>query len=1853
MGATISVAAANITIFTSTALAALNVAWIVLTCPFRVLRFVYTLLAALFGSLWTFAQNWRWIILIVLVVAFTLTVGPLGVTNSSFFFERASQFYSCFVRPLWETSNKVVLLQTQAAWIFLADGISAAFTFIGGRFTYAFDEAKMIVQCFVDEGNVQILFDLPSAAWILFGSLPFSLFSAPRQNKVEVFAQGEFGYHYPYENVDPSTVRRFEFNPEYAAQGPAMLPGTAYPNAQFAVRDYLVIFSRIWEDVGKFAFGIISKLARPSQRFFPALYVSVTQEESLWREAADIVCRAEEALFYTSLWPYGPGTTPHQDERDAFTGYACRLSRVTACFLAEISLVLNDLLTSTRPIAESPGECPSAPSATVLLRGVPIVDFFVTGAEPTPNIFRSNVNFCEFQVELETQTCGGLALGSLSVRTTPILEFCPEWSGAGIPLADERIDYVGRIIACIGDLVSVFLNPSLDTAFDDDIDTLGDIVACWINWLTFDIIYVFNAIVLPVDCQLPTTLSTWLGTRFSRNVIKILQFAYQDSCSAAIVTPEHKENIFLCFIAFAARSGDNVFWDSTCALVDNIPFTGFDINCSVRKRSIGEPRTHNGQQRLSYYQRFRLLGAYYAYETRNALSAFDYCFVQQNSSRLAPPYCHTECAVRPCIDSALDCVVEQLVESGDANNAWVLALEGDSYARMAARAAAMAVDTAEGCSDGDVGLMLRTLNSTADVLRDMAARSAVSLAHFGTAHSQCRDEAAGDHDSYVSCIQLTPLGDTWEETLALSNITADTNCGRLLHARGIVLDRSQHGGDSKLDRVYEGCITLLAYGARARASNATSEPLASFIDGWSSAHAAFKSTEEIFRETRTFDAHVWPETDDADNGNWFRRLLAPAATVRPAIGPRSESPADDVAELAHEIASVAYAYFNYQADVYEHVVLAPSSGARKDQLDSGLFRSRVLSVTAAITSHSAPVRAAQHKLRTKVNTVHRAADAEGHVGIAQVARVYGNSLLWVDRLHAAATNAADRTSAQADGLATVVRDGTGADDSAVYEFRVRQRFSGDVGGRGAVSLPPLIGVRVAPDLLGTVTFADHQGRFSHTPGTAIQPLGSFAEFDLASLATALEVYSHHSDNATLRRQASVAVTALGRLDAQIAHSSSLGDMIGSHIGRGVAALGRISLRITWNLIANRLRLGSLPAVQASHVLVDVISGGKTGDLQAWLGNERGYIVGVGYVEREVYDNYMREEASKRSALLQGPWGDVGETRVRRLYASSTLQILSKRMRRQYGQYAEASRLSLPGTTKYGAMIERHRAQLRRKRDFRHRSHFLLKHGLHDDEHLHAIAGPNWRHYEAALLANGTQQRREFSVLAAQDAATNEFWLEAWDAVIAALGGGDGQATSQRDSLGDLITQYAEDVWLDLIQTVTDAYDQFLLNSVCDGPQDYLSTGVGSYKWGCLPFPNGRLFNWVTQFPSTPPGPRPYDGVLDLFIGTGEMVWPPEMIAVGGNPHPPRDPAQCPVQTITMFDDPVGFFEDLCITNACRDPLLEPSRPACAFGCDYREMEFKSAAEFGFTSGWHNIAVWSATLRAWIGNAVLPQAADGVYIVIFLFLLSQFPGIIPFGGILLSYTIIALALFGDTFITITPELFAFTFLGLYILTLMAPLVGWIAFVVYLVNLWPVVILGRTSTLLGARIVTALQSVSPDSIIVQIFIGIGNTAPVVNVLLRGQFDIKAASDNVIGAVGSHLPDVQPTVAEFIYSLISYYNYVELVLFAGLFSIVVVVVLLVLTIIASCAVDVLFVAINLFLALRGVRTRLRIGALERFQVAILGQTAALEGAVEAERRVLAAEVVHNEEFHEKTERADVRTRRAVRRAAASKDQ
>jgi hypothetical protein len=1720
-------------------------------------------------------QQYRTVLIFFAVTLVTLVTGPFLRSETGFFMTAGDVLWSCVGDPLYQAFNKLFLFHSAVANNNALPATNNFLVFGIARGGLAYTAVVDVLDCFLglSRQNFEVLFALPLKLGLFFAALPFGVVSAPRQIRIEPVTPGEWGYHYPLENFQPLSVRRFEFNLEYQAQGPAQNPADGYPNPAYSLRDQWITGSRIWEQLYELVFGVFADLPYPTSRLLPSFYIDTAQQRSIWRKIADLISTTLEWLFLTSIWPYEPiGSPPYlgiQPIRDKTLPYIVGTLRGAGKALRFLSLVINDVLTMFRPMPRDPNVCEPLPDGVAanierFLRGFPIIDFFLPRDDffTNLNIFRSNLVFCQFMVAIRAEDCDGLAKGSLAFNPGPPLELCPEWNGADIPLPEERINYVGELVEVVFDLVDTFINQPPEPSLSLKLEETADVVTLWLNLIIDSLLFVVNAIADPIGCALGSSIEEWFGVRFPAVAIATIELAFSDSCALAIVEVDSRDNIFLCVVALSSRAAPDSFWGDLCSLIDGLDFVSgsLSLNClrAKRKRDLGQVRVE--PRPLTWSQWYGLYAPYYAYETRSALHAFDYCFTNANTSHMLPPVCKSACSARVCVDGALDCVQKQLLAANDTKNGWIERLQPDSYWRTAARATMMASDTWFGCVDGDSEMIYRAINSTVSVLRDLSARTSAASVVFGTAHARCTEQADWSNSTvYLHCIGLEPLAETWEETLELNNITKSTLCGALLHEHGIELQST--------DSVYTGCLTMLAYGSMARATHAIAKDvaLAEFLSGWTVASAVSRSTEQI-ETVESWNLHP-------RNTSWWGALM-----IDGPVGPAPEKSqaridalaSDKVVRSVHDASSLMYAYFNYLADTYQHIITQPIAGPEKDLMAKALFRDRVASVGIAVAKQAAPVR--QSRLEFNQKVVANDYKARTQAGTMEIARFYGQSLMWVDRLYFDIVNSASQVVVQRSGFDDVVGAGVleeqlAIGDGSLVEMRIEpQLYSG-----GALVLPPKLAMRAPRHWSSTVVLADyyHAHRKGIVKSPATGPEGDFSRVNLIDIVVALESFCTNGtakrdarDIADARQSAAV----LRKLDSQVVAANIGSKSIEKVLGEGAVVAGRIGLRLLWSLVSRTLRLESMSSVQAAAVVIDVITNGDRvgtdgeNNLKQWLAGERGYIIGVGYVERHAYDYYMEQESLTRRVLTNGIFSPLlPEERNLVGFATVARRRMLERSamtRKQFRAARDGVVFALPGKTPWGLFVERQRNRLRRRITFLHRTRFLHEHGI-EDEHLHIVAPTTWTHYEAALNASvsgNTTERRVLSELVVATAGDNEFLYSLWDETLAAVFGIDRPVGATRDQLYDTIEENAANFFSDLSSSIQQFFDETIVAATCPSEQAYRLGGTLPYRLGCLPFLPERLFAWYTEYPSDLPStPYPYDGIFATFVGPGYLLWPADMIKTPcANPRVPSVNGQCPAQnqSISLFSAPFQFLADACIHNACPGTSIPAEKPGCLLGtpgpnggflrgCDYCEQTYFSAEEKDFTSGWINISVWSSAWRALVRNSVTAVAVRGFWFIVVLFILTEFVSLLPGTGSLVTSLIIFIALFADIYITQTPERYAFFYLFLFAVRAYGRGAAWIIWLVYVVNLYPMVALGSLTPLFADFLQSAAYYTSPDVLLFYFF---GFVRDYVAWSVQWLIDLRAAIDIINGQLSQRFLVASPTVSEFLYATFSYFSVIE---------------------------------------------------------------------------------------------------------------
>ena len=829
-----------ISFFVTVTAALLSIGGALLTLPGNLLIYFYTQGLALWDFIYAQSQNWKFIIVLVSVITFIVCVGPYALNNTSAIMSASDEVIDCGFRPTYEAVAKTLLYQVRVTFtgvlVFWNNWWRAGLD--NGKRLYV--DLKVTYNCIYRTYDFSQVLDIPYKVMVDFvGPQMYAIFSNPLPSKREVFPNGEWGLHDPMINnnqaflpngsVEVANLTRYEFNPNFGAQGPPVSPASRL-FMYFPARDYVVTFVNILERAGNFFFRILADLRRPSQLFFPNFYLDVRSRNSYWREGGDLLCISIEYTTQSSFWPWNP-INGFQDYRYQYEVYACQAIRIVGCAASRICLVLNDFLTISRPPSINVNCAPSSDSqslANTILRGIPIIDYFITlFNEPTTlhnlNIFRSNAIFCDYQkavAELAGEQhslanyesvllCPGLALGTFP-PTTDIFGPCTRWSGLSAPTEEDRIDYISLLMSCIEDLVLLIVDPTQNNPLERSVVTeVFLLVTNFLNLFITQLIYLFNSFATAFTgntCRSDLAMQQWV-TYLNLDVIAVLEYVFKpDTCAAAIVSAAFVDNAILCAVALASRANVALF-NTICNLVDDISFlnllglgANYKLNClrsenaHTLKRNIfaserfGVNGTNEAQRKravaadatmaqLTLGQRFHLNAIYYAYETRQAIHASQHCFVDVGPGAPFAP-CERGCSAAPCMSAALECMRVSLPPANPYHS--LVASESNALLRNVLIGTVSALDAVRGCDDSVLHATQRTINSLVRLARDFFVRYFVAAHRYAPTMDVCMAEAATNFErglskteierAYLICIGLAagdaaPPTETWSETL--------------------------------------------------------------------------------------------------------------------------------------------------------------------------------------------------------------------------------------------------------------------------------------------------------------------------------------------------------------------------------------------------------------------------------------------------------------------------------------------------------------------------------------------------------------------------------------------------------------------------------------------------------------------------------------------------------------------------------------------------------------------------------------------------------------------------------------------------------------------------------------------------------------------------------------------------------------------------------------------------------------------------------------------------------------------------------------------------------------------------------
>jgi hypothetical protein len=1689
------------------------------------------------------------------------------------------------------------MVNVESTWPLVSLWWNRAIRHIWPNLQMAYDDVSVIINCIVVNENILDVLTIPYTVWVdaIVPNL-YSIVTQPLFNKKEVFPVGVYGYYYPFDNtlttIDTYGSGRYEFDTTFGfGQGPAVPPSSRSP-LEFPVRDFYIQLAGIVRRVGTFIFQVVADLGRPGQKFFPKFILSVDAENSYWREVSDATCSSFELLLFTFAWPNdGTGVQP---QRDSVVQYACPTFRFIGSILRFVSLIVNDFLTINRPYPLAVGCEPRSSAALYLLQlfqGVPIIDFFIAVTVSMPqstnnlNVFSSNLIWCQFGADIISQTnnpanpnevgytpgqaaldlplCTGVTRGSF-------IPGCAVWNGITIPTRLERIDYFAQFLAPIHSLVLQFATPPSGNpdSTATDIDLTFQLIDDTFNVLILDLVYITDAFNCPgiVPQAAPRV---WGGTYLTNWFRELIEFIFRPyTCVQAV--PSAPDNLFLCFLATASEAGRGFFGVLCDAIVAIDPALSTMKCIPNRKRGISASEHFSKKSHRDYltmFERYKLYSAYLAFYGRETWQLAEQC--------RETTQCASECALASCMPDLMDCVHARLSEK----NPWRSMLDKTSnngfYVRNSLTALAVTSDIIVGCRDNALNVVFSIYARLVGLMRDFAVRYLIVSHHHVPTYSRCMKEA---HEgarigvkfdeitrNYLRCIGLTPAanapeGKEWSETLQNHGIrknATDSDCASLLHSNGFLFDAIDTHTVNVEHTLYKICMFNLAFGASAVMDNSTSVTLEEFVDLRLAPFAMMRSTDKV-------NANNYPALANQlllDGPEVFQRALPFEFNTNAANVSFTERTSTGV-ELLHPYLSIFYAYLQYMADLYEYAIIVESDGQEKDRIDTELFKKVIVAVSGAPTFGADAAR----KYTEEKKRAHQYTGDDNGVATALQKRtatngtllatskkplndftMFSKSFYWVDGLTTVAKPRSEKISLRLQS-ASVNALALGNSAPLIESFI-------DVRARANLGLPNIrFGMRQIDNAASSLTFSYLN---SENDSLSVTEQEYFKTGDLRNVVAALIYYSTlKTAPADERYRASQAVAEYNVAN-KLLTAKTIYDSIGNNLPKSKVVNGlRAVVSVAWGLLDNRFQFNAMPPYQAAHVIMDAMTSGDSNSLVGYLDGTHGYVPRVGYVSMESYNKYMRMAEDKRKLFLGGYLQSASEKDDYRIYMLSARRNAQRRVE----SLSQPGQFELEGSSQYQRWLEQRLASLN-SLDHTHRARFLLNNKvLHHDDMMHHAAGPNWVHYERALeIADKPLERIELALVTAAP-GTALFYQQIGDAIFAFFGFGPDFVTNIVTNITGFINDIGNFIYGGTFTTLQNFASKFLESYLCQGVQDYELNGTGIYRLGCIPFFPEKLFTWIKLFPNINPGPNP----LYTFDGPGPIQWPASMYAPGGTCQNPRRPEQCPLTPTSIWTPEYStYFQRLCITNACTDPMVDTSTgyPFCSVLCDHCTQSYLSASDFGFTDGWKTLVGYDVIITSIYDNTF--ATFDGYYFVVIGFLYLQ--AIDFFSMISPSVTIIALlfAAWGELFVTkrIDRILSVLMFFGL---ATISTGLGWFLFLFYVVALFgPVFALSTTIPSSLVNIITFIRNTFlPGPLIIFVLNIVNFFFNILSFIFVGLRPIVTNIDSII----ADFEAAKTTVLDFpnaFYTIFSSYNlvslavyltpYILLVVFAGVIGVI----------------------------------------------------------------------------------------------------
>lgn len=1547
------------------------------------------------------------------------------------------------------------------------------------------------------------LLESPRILWKLTSSfVGYFWMSKSAGGKTDFFQDLSFDQHFfKFTKTPPGDPSKYETDPEFGA-----FPQIDTTGPLYYLRNFVFDFVNVLQGAGDIIMTKVSELAFPGQKFFRSFYVVVDSPESFWGQLADWLTKTISFLTGESFYPkeftvaqVDAQATPKSVQPSRFDNqkYTARLLRILALIPRFISLIVIHSTTIRYPVPLGAVLGTGVELIKTKLIGVPGVDLFLDPAltaVTNPVILSKSKYACDTLLKMKNEvlasfatviicsTSGGIFKGTLPLSDgdPPGSEYqCVLWDGIVELGVNHRIDYVFEAYRIVPGIAQYIEDPTgvLTLAQDTAVDIYKEVIRPIVR-IIYAYVYFIGTVFYP-QCS-TFFASEYLKLELSSELITILDYIYQPlTCDGgvnlAVVDP------LTCFITINSRASfDPSFWRFLCRVVDSaatvFALAGPQYKCdNSRKRNLASEAFANDspQPQLGWSTYFHLQSMFAASETRKAFDALHYCLFANDSS--ASITCARDtCALAPCVEEMLDCIANR----APADNQWRLMFDTKNGTNVLFRNALTVSlnlhDLLSGCSDSYVYRAYSAIKETGDYVRSYVASWVMLVGDFVPAYFHCMDKlreaknngtvAEDDNMEFAYCIGLktrppkpsrkrsfsertngsttqstvTQADDEWNALLNQNGIFANTTwCGHRLHERGIVVDDVAITDSLSIDHLmFRVCSFQLAFGTRARLAKTTTHSIEDFLGGWTGPTALLESLDNFGDEhMRLVDSALpreIPKLGLREQNNTQNTTQSPTERIVMF--------AQALEQLMPSIEIFATAFHLY-ADLHDHVATTLTTPEEKAEMSH-----RLLLHHLGLQEESL-----QKRSELKLHKTNDPRRSELVVGSEQRKRNFANAVRKLDlRI------------------------------SVLQEFGNNLYFAG--------RYPMATVMEQQQDEVEMEVKIDRTNDRT-TPLLSIRPLTEKKNFEwslvaLSDIGMVLDSLSAETNDNAQRKQTLVsAVSAFRNLRSALqTRDRYIEGAEQTRSGRAAVHYASVVVTCLFRIFNRRWVLEGYPQYHTGAMFAEILGGQRRQlqDIPAWIDGKKNYLSGIGFVENDVYEAYMSNAKTERErAKLLYSGFDAKERlvditlfsvkRAKLWHAERLVELEKKRSALEETTATATIRYETQKQTIVSKVLKKHV-------NFAKRSSFLVRHNLHgEDDCLHLVAPQWWQHREQAALANTTESRRRFNVIASFEAGQ---FLAGLDEILQFFGAPANTLETALIQAETAVTNFFattnDPLYFDNLAATISAY---FVSIACDVNQDVRLSGTGTYTVFCLPYYPEKLFNWYEFFPKDRNKP-----LLGYFEDAGYIRWPTALIDVDC-PTQRNPTAQCPIEpprplllqnpqntpldqfetingeTATTYPiDTSSWFGNTCFTDWCKIDVT--SRPACPL-FDYCERTYKQPSTFGFVNGAQNFIVWSNDIRVVYNNVIANDSllSKRFWALGILFLLLAFSDLVYFPLICITipspitaYLAAAIFIIVEFFVLQTPETCSVVLIYLWIWLETVELVAWLQFIPLIVHLF---------------------------------------------------------------------------------------------------------------------------------------------------------------------------------------------------------